>query len=106
MVNRIEGEVVWLGKRVAWLDRPNVDGELMDYLTRDEIRELRMVRDRMLESKSELGYLKKCSDISVVEARLFDVLRSIESDYVRVMELRRAAERRKGIVEKVINCVV
>ena len=81
----------------------NLGIDLLGYLTRDERSELLVLRDRLMESKSELWRLKSVYEVIGVDERLFDVLGSIEDDRVRVMELRRAAERREGFVEKLTS---
>lgn len=100
-----------MSKKMMELCETEVHDELLDYLMRDEIVELRGLRDRLLEYKEELGILKRrYESINGCEANrayvlVADLVESVERDAVRVMELKRVAERRKRVTEKVTEKV-
>lgn len=100
-----------MSKKMMELCETAVHDELLDYLMRDEIVELRGLRDRLLEYKEELGILKRrYESINGCEANrayvlVADLVESVERDAGRVMELKRVAERRKRVTEKVTDKV-
>lgn len=98
-----------MSKKMMELCETAVHDELLDYLMRDEIVELRGLRDRLLEYKAEMGILKRSYEsINGCEANrvyvlVVDLVGLVERDAGRVMELKRVAERRKRVMEKVTD---
>ena len=100
-----------MSKKMMKLCETEVREELLDYLMRDEIVELRGLRDRLLEYKAEMGILKRrYESVNGCEANrayvlVVDLVGLVARDAGRVMELKRIAERRKRVTEKVTEKV-